>query len=196
MLTASTAFVYLVGMISPRLTLRSSLRQATGALLCLALMAPEVAAAPQGAGDIQLTDFRSPEACRDCHKAVYEDYLQTSHSRAMSEIVPGEMEDLFTPEQQYFYVKKDTARSIFYKLVSSDAGYEQQIFTPGKNGPQQLNRLTIDLQLGSGKLSRVSCAGMATGSSSTPFHIIPVRNSGLSGPARAVTCTACRGNGR
>lgn len=141
-------------MISPRLARPSGLRLGTGALLCLALMATAGAAAPQGAGDSQLTDFRSPEACRDCHKAVYEDYLQTSHSRAMSEIVPGEMEDLFTPEQQHFYVKKDTARSIFYKLVSSDTGYEQQIFTPGKNGPQQLNRLTIDLQLGSGKLSR------------------------------------------
>ena len=120
-----------------------------------ALAAAEAGAADGAAGeDRGREEHLAPEACGECHRSVYDGYMQTSHARAMRLVEPGLLDHQFAPEHEYFYVKKDTAGSAFFRLAVTEAGYEQQIFLPGETGAQELDRLPLDLELGSGKFAR------------------------------------------
>lgn len=99
-------------------------------------------------------DYRQPEACRDCHAAIYEDYVKTSHHAAMRAVSPGLLEEQFTPEHERFYVKQDTTNSAYFELASTANGYEQRILAPGEESDVELARLSMDLELGSGKFAK------------------------------------------
>ena len=66
----------------------------------------------------------------------------------------GQLDDQFGEANEFFYVKKDTARSAFFRLTITETGYEQRIFIPGEGGPEELDRLALDLELGSGKFAK------------------------------------------
>lgn len=120
-------------------------------LICTALAAVAERAPGEDRGQ---EEHLPPEACAECHRTVYDGYLQTSHARAMRPVEPGQLDDQFAPEHELFYVKKDTAGSAFFRLAVTEAGYEQQIFIPGDNGAEELVRLPLDLEVGSGKFAR------------------------------------------
>ncbi len=124
-------------------------------LAWLAFLAAENGAGePAAAADPSSDDFLTPEACRGCHESVSDGYLQTSHAQAMRVVEPGLLDEQFGEKNEFFYVKKDTANSAFFRLAITGAGYEQQIFVSGKNGPEELDRLSLDLELGSGKFAK------------------------------------------
>ena len=124
------------------------------------LMIVALAAAGAGAAEPPESDGRgqekhiAPEACGECHRSQYDGYLQTSHARAMRQVEPGLLDEQFSPDHEYFYVKKDTAGSAFFRLATTDAGYEQQIFIPGETGAEEVARLPLELEMGSGKFAR------------------------------------------
>ena len=99
-------------------------------------------------------DFLSPDACAECHQSVYDDYLQTSHFKAMQAVEAGELDSQFTDEHEFFYVKADTANSAFYRLTATGEGYEQRIYLPREHGLEELKRLPLEIQLGSGKFAK------------------------------------------
>ena len=89
----------------------------------LAFLAAENGAGePAGGADPSSDDFLTPEACRGCHQSVYDGYLQTSHAQAMRVVEPGLLDEQFREKNEYFYVKKDTANSAFFRLAITGAG--------------------------------------------------------------------------
>ena len=123
-------------------------------VIAIALTSMFGEAAAQVSEEVPDADFLKPEACRDCHKTVYEGYVETSHYAAMREVTPGLLEKQFAPEDAIFYVKEDTAASAFYELAATPTGYEQRILLPGDEGVVEVARLSLDLELGSGKYAK------------------------------------------
>ena len=163
-------------------------------LLTWAALAAAAAGAADGAAgeDRGREEHLAPEACGECHRSVYDGYMQTSHARAMRLVEPGLLDHQFAPEHEYFYVKKDTAGSAFFRLAVTEAGYEQQIFLPGETGAQELDRLPSISSWDRASSPGPTCAGTATGSSSILSPSTPGPGAGPSVRGYTATWRACR----